>query len=52
MAVLKTAEVRKKFIDQAATPIGNSPQEAAKFIASEIQAWADVIKKADVKLAN
>ena len=52
VAVLKTAEVRKKFIDQAATPIGNSPQEAAKFIASEIQAWADVIKKADVKLAN
>ena len=52
VAVLKTADVRKKFIDQAATPIGNSPQEAAKFIASEIQAWADVIKKADVKLAN
>jgi len=52
VAVLQTAEVRKKFLDQAATPIGNSPQEAAKFIASEIEAWADVIKKADVKLAN
>jgi tripartite-type tricarboxylate transporter receptor subunit TctC len=52
VAVLKTDDVRKKFLDQAATPIGNSPQEAAKFIASEIQAWADVIKKADVKLAN
>jgi tripartite-type tricarboxylate transporter receptor subunit TctC len=52
VAVLKTPEVRKKFIDQAATPIGNSPQEAAKFIDSETRLWADVIKKADVKLAN
>jgi tripartite-type tricarboxylate transporter receptor subunit TctC len=49
---MKTPEVRKKFLDQAATPIANSPQEAARFIASETKLWGDVIKSANVKIAN
>lgn len=52
VAVMKTPEVRKKFLDQAATPIANSPQEAARFIASETKLWGDVIKSANVKIAN
>ena len=52
VAVMKTPEVRKKFLDQAATPIANSPQEAARFIASETKLWGDVINSANVKIAN
>ena len=52
VAVMRTPEVRKKFLDQAATPIANSPQEAAQFIVSETKLWGDVIKSANVKIAN
>ena len=51
VAVMRTPEVRKKFLDQAATPIANSPQEAAQFIVSETKLWGDVIKSANVKIA-
>lgn len=50
--VLNMPEVRKKFLEQAATPIANSPAEAAKFIEAETKLWADVIRKADVKIGN
>ena len=52
VAVLNTPDVRKKFLDQAATPIANSPQEAAQFIVSEHKLWGDVIKSANVKIAK
>ena len=47
---MATPEVRKKFLDQAAQPIANSPQEAARFIASEVELWGKVIREANVKL--
>jgi tripartite-type tricarboxylate transporter receptor subunit TctC len=50
--VLNMPDVRKKFLEQAATPIANSPEEAAKFIQAETKLWADVIRKADVKIGN
>jgi tripartite-type tricarboxylate transporter receptor subunit TctC len=52
VSVIGQADVHKKLLDQAATPVANSPQEAAAFIASESQLWGDVIKKAGVKLGG
>ncbi len=52
VSVIRTPEVTKKFLDQATTPIANSPEEAAQFISSEIKLWGDVIKRANVKLAG
>ena len=52
VAVIRSPEIRKKFLDQAAQPIGSTPQEAAPFIASEVKLWAGVIKQAGVKLGD
>lgn len=52
VAVLNNPEVRKKFLEQAATPVANSPAEAAKFIQEETKLWGDVIRTANVKLSN
>jgi tripartite-type tricarboxylate transporter receptor subunit TctC len=50
VAVLKTEEVRSKYLAQGATPVGNTPAEMAAFIAAERKRWADVIETAQVKL--
>ncbi|MDB5571994.1 MAG: transporter ATP-binding protein [Hyphomicrobiales bacterium] len=52
VSVIRTPEVTRKFLEQATTPIANTPEEAAQFISSEIKLWGDVIKRADVKLAG
>ena len=52
VAALNNPEVRRKYLEQAATPIGNSPAEAARFIEAETKLWGDVIRTANVKLAN
>jgi tripartite-type tricarboxylate transporter receptor subunit TctC len=48
--VLKTPEVHKRFLDQALTPVGNSPAEAAAFIAEETARWQNVIRSANIRL--
>lgn len=52
VAALNNPEVRRKYLEQAATPVANSPAEAARFIESETKLWGDVIRTANVKLAN
>lgn len=52
VAALNSPEVRRKYLEQAATPVANSPAEAAKYIAEETKLWGDVIRTANVKLAN
>jgi tripartite-type tricarboxylate transporter receptor subunit TctC len=52
ISVIGQPDVQKKLLDQAATPVANSPQEAAAFIASESKLWGDVIRKAGVKLGG
>ena len=42
------ADVRERMLLQAAEPVGGTPQEYAAFIASEIEKWAPIIKKAGV----
>ncbi len=48
--VLNEPHIRRRIIDLAGEPVGNSPSEAASFIASERRLWADVIKKSNIKL--
>jgi tripartite-type tricarboxylate transporter receptor subunit TctC len=52
VAALQNPEVRRRYLEQAATPVGNTPAEAARFIAEETKLWGDVIRSANVKLAN
>lgn len=52
VAIIRSPNITRKFLDQAAQPIGNTPQEAAAFIASEEKLWAGVIKQAGVKLGE
>jgi len=52
VAALNNPEVRRKYLEQAATPVANSPAEALKFIQDETRLWGEVIRTANVKLAN
>jgi len=47
--VLKTEDVRNKFLAQGAEPIGNTPQEMATFLERERTLWGNVIDKAKLK---
>jgi tripartite-type tricarboxylate transporter receptor subunit TctC len=47
--VLKTDEVRKRFLAQGAEPMGTTPQETAAFIERERALWGGVIEKAKLK---
>jgi tripartite-type tricarboxylate transporter receptor subunit TctC len=48
--VLKEPDIRRRIMDLAGEPVGNSPSEAESFIAAERRLWADVIKKSNIKL--
>jgi tripartite-type tricarboxylate transporter receptor subunit TctC len=50
VTVLKDAETRRRIIELAGEPIGNSPTEAEAFINSERRLWGDVIQRANIKL--
>ena len=49
ISVLKTEDVRRKFLALGAEPIGNTPEEMAAFLERERALWAGVIEKADIK---
>ena len=49
-AILKLPEVEKMFLEQGAEPVGNTPEQFAKVIASELQKWAKVAAATGVKL--
>src|SRR5215475_4383956 len=48
--VLKQADVRTKFLDQGAEPVGQDPASTAAFIRDEERRWRAVIKSANVTL--
>ena len=41
---IATPEVRRRIESEGATPVGNSPDEFARFVHAEIQRWAKVVK--------
>jgi tripartite-type tricarboxylate transporter receptor subunit TctC len=49
LKVLKAPDLAAQLLSQGAEPVGNSPQELAKFIAEEIRRWTTVIEQANIR---
>ena len=47
---LATAEVKQRFADEGADPVGSTPSEFAAFFRAETEKWADVAKRSGTKL--
>ena len=47
--VLKIPEIREQMIQRGFEPIGNTPEQFASFISSEISKWAKVVKLAGIE---
>ena len=48
--ITRSAAFREKFEPQGIIPVGNTPEEAATFLRSEVSKWGKVIKDANVKV--
>lgn len=46
---IQTPEVRKRIEAEGASPVGNSPQEFAKFLEQDIARWREVVKFSGAK---
>jgi tripartite-type tricarboxylate transporter receptor subunit TctC len=46
---IATPEVRRRLDAEGAVPVGNSPEEFARFVQGEIQRWAKVVKFSGAK---
>jgi tripartite-type tricarboxylate transporter receptor subunit TctC len=46
--ILETSEVKERFAQQGAEPIGNTPDEFDAFIKSEVAKWAKVVQDAGI----
>jgi tripartite-type tricarboxylate transporter receptor subunit TctC len=49
VTALNDAAVRERFISSGADPVGNSPEEFAQLVKSEVAKWAQVVKAAGLK---
>jgi len=49
---LKLPDVRARFLEQGAEPVGNTPAEMAVFVKEEMVRWQEVIRSANVTLSN
>jgi tripartite-type tricarboxylate transporter receptor subunit TctC len=50
VAILKHPEVNERLSREGADPVGNTPQEFASYIKSEIAKWAKVVKAANIQV--
>ncbi len=48
--LLSAPDMRERFIGQGATPVGNTPEQFAAFIRSEIDKWTKVVKFSGAKI--
>ncbi len=49
---LKLPDVKARFLEQGAEPVGNTPAEMAAFVKEETARWQKVIQTANVTLSN
>jgi tripartite-type tricarboxylate transporter receptor subunit TctC len=47
---MKEPDVRKRFTDLGAEPLGSSPAQFADYLKKEDAKWAQVVRKGDIKL--
>jgi tripartite-type tricarboxylate transporter receptor subunit TctC len=47
--IIQAPEIRQRFINDGADPVGNSPEEFAKSIRSELAKWAKVARSAGIQ---
>lgn len=48
--IMAMAEIKAKFADLGAQPIGSTPAELATFLSGEMTKWAEVVKVASIKI--
>jgi tripartite-type tricarboxylate transporter receptor subunit TctC len=48
-AAVLSPEVKRRIENEGATPVGNSPQEFARFVETEIVRWRKVVQYAGAK---
>jgi tripartite-type tricarboxylate transporter receptor subunit TctC len=47
--VLRTPDMRARFAEQGAEPVGNTPDEFARFLKADLEKWSKVVKTAGVR---
>ena len=47
--ILQLAEIRQKFAADGADPVGNSPEDFARFLRAETGKWAKVVREAGIR---
>ena len=47
--VLRSPEIRTRFAEQGAEPVGNTPEQFLEFLKADLEKWAKVIKAAGVR---
>ena len=50
MKILQSDEIKKRFAEVGAEPVGNTPQQFADFMAAETIKWAKVVKSAGARV--
>ena len=45
----RSPELRQKLVEQGAEPVGNSPEEFARMLKSEVARWAEIVKISGAK---
>jgi len=47
--ILRAPELKERFFVQGAAPVGNSPEEFAAFVKSEIAKWKKVVEASGIR---
>jgi tripartite-type tricarboxylate transporter receptor subunit TctC len=48
VAIMRTPDIKEKMLSQGFEPVGNGPEEFARFIREELPRWDKVVKTADI----